>query len=97
MQSGERERAGSSQLMDVSENYERADREVEYVAEVSTGECRRVESRGSIGDDRGDGGWRARAVGCERERRFRQVRRRGQDRVEGCVWRHPLHRRWVAC
>ena len=82
MQSGERERAGSSQLMDVSENYERADREVEYVAEVSTGECRRVESRGSIGDDRGDGGWRARAVGCERERRFQagQTTRPGSRR-----------------
>jgi len=38
------------------------------------------------------GQWAVSASGA-----FRQVRRRGQDRVEGCVWRHPLHRRWVAC
>ena len=35
MQNGEQERAGSSKLIDVSKNYERADREVEYVAEVA--------------------------------------------------------------
>jgi hypothetical protein len=35
MQSGWRERAGSSKLIDVNKNYERADREVEYVVEMA--------------------------------------------------------------
>jgi len=35
MQSGERERAGSSKLIAVNKNYETADREVEQVAEMA--------------------------------------------------------------
>jgi len=70
MQSGERERAGSSQLMDGTRTTRALIGKLRFVAEVATGECRCSESRGSINDDRGDGGWRARAVGGERERRF---------------------------
>ena len=35
MQSGERERAGSSKSVDVNKNYVRADRAVEYVAKMA--------------------------------------------------------------
>ena len=35
MQSDERERAGSSKLIDVNKSYERPDWEVEYVAEMA--------------------------------------------------------------
>jgi hypothetical protein len=45
MQSGEQERAGSSNQRDVNKNYERADREVEHVAEVATADCRGGERR----------------------------------------------------
>jgi hypothetical protein len=70
MQSGGRERAGSSQLMDGTRTTRALIGKLRFVAEVATGECRCSESRGSINDDRGDGGWRAQAVGGERERRF---------------------------
>ena len=45
MQSGERERAGSSKLVDVNKNYEKADREVEYLAEMAAAGCRGGERR----------------------------------------------------
>jgi hypothetical protein len=45
MQSGWRERAGSSKLIDVNKNYETADREVEQVSEMAGPNCQGGERR----------------------------------------------------